>query len=158
MTLIRPATADEAGAIARAHAEAHWETYAPLLGAAAQRLEVGPLELAWRRAFRDKALIRVAEAAGEIAGVGCIAGTTLEWLYLRAAHRGAGLGSRMLAELLAEARERDIAVVTFGVHSANTAAARFYEREGARLVGRQLIRHPDGDWEDLVFEISTTPA
>jgi ribosomal protein S18 acetylase RimI-like enzyme len=153
--MIRTATLAEAAAVARAHAEAHWETYEPLLGTAAKRLDAGPLELAWRRAFRDHAITRVAEADGEVVGVGAILGETLEWLYLRAAHRGRGLGRAMLADLLSEARARDIAVVKFNVHVVNTAAARFYERAGARLIGRQLIRAPDGDWEDLVFEIAT---
>jgi hypothetical protein len=45
-------------------------------------------------------------------------------------------------------------VVRFNVHAANAAAAGFYEALGARFIGRQQIRHPDGDWEDLVYEIA----
>ena len=155
--VIREALAGEAAAIAQAHARAHWETYEPLLGAAASRLDTAPLELAWRRAFRDKGLIRVAEDDGRIVGVGHIAGETLESLYLLSPYRGQGLGRRMLAELLAEARSHGSDMVRFSVHSANVQAAGFYEAQGARLVGRQLVRHPDGDWEDLVYEIPTAP-
>src|SRR5258706_3184198 len=155
MPLVRQAQPHGGAAIAQAEAQARWQAYEPVLGVGARRLEPDPLELAWRRAFRDRGLIRVAEDDGRIVGVGHIAGDTLESLYLRASHRGQGLGRRMLAELLAEARSHGLDTVRFGVHSANTRAAGFYERQGARLVGRQLIRHPDGDWEDLVFEIPT---
>jgi ribosomal protein S18 acetylase RimI-like enzyme len=155
MVVLREARPDEAAAIAAAHATAHFETYEPLFGAATRRLDPAPLELAWRRAFRDKAIVRLAEADGEIVGVGQLAGDTLSDLYLRASHRGRGLGTRMLAELLAVARGRGVETVRFNVHSANTPAIGFYEAKGARLVGRQLIRHPDGDWEDLVYEIAT---
>jgi ribosomal protein S18 acetylase RimI-like enzyme len=156
--VIRQAQPAEAHAIAAAHAEAHWETYAPLLGDAARRLDPAPLELAWRRAFRDKAIIRVAEDAGQIVGVGQVAGETLEALYLRASHRRSGLGRRMLAELLAAAAARGAHTLRFNVHAANVPAQAFYAAQGARLVGRQWIRHPDGDWEDLVYEIGTPEA
>ena len=153
--IIREATSAEAPAIAQAHAEAHWETYAPLLGAATRRLDPGPLELAWRRAFLTGAIVRVAEHGESIVGLGQIAGETLSDLYLRALWRRQGLGSRLLVELLAEARARGVEVVRFNVHSANAPAVGFYEAFGAREVGRQLMRHPDGDWEDFVFELPT---
>ncbi|HZZ35624.1 MAG TPA: GNAT family N-acetyltransferase, partial [Caulobacteraceae bacterium] len=127
MVVLREARPDEAAAIAAAHATAHFETYEPLFGAATRGLDPAPLELAWRRAFRDKAIIRVAEDAGEIVGVGRLAGETLSDLYLRAGYRGQGLGSRMLAQLLAEARRRGVEMARFNVHAANKPAIGFYE-------------------------------
>lgn len=156
--VVREARPDEATAIAAAHAKAHFETYVPLFGEATRRLDPAPLELIWRRAFRDKAIVRVVADAGEIVGVGRLSGETLSDLYLRAGYRGRGLGSRMLAQLLAEARRRGVEMARFNVHSANKPAIGFYEARGARLIGRQLMRHPDGDWEDLVYEIPTGPA
>jgi ribosomal protein S18 acetylase RimI-like enzyme len=153
--IIREATSAEAPAIALAHTEAHWETYAPLLGAAARRLDPGPLELAWRRAFLTGAIVRVADNNDAIVGLGQIAGETLSDLYLRALWRRQGLGSRLLTELLATAQSRGVRMVRFNVHSANAPAIGFYESFGARQIGRQLMRHPDGDWEDFVFELST---
>jgi ribosomal protein S18 acetylase RimI-like enzyme len=153
--IIREAASMEAPAIAQAHAEAHWETYLPLLGAATRRLEPGPLELAWRRAFLTGAIVRVAEHNDAIVGLGQIAGETLSDLYLRALWRRQGLGSRLLVELLAEAGSRGVETVRFNVHSANAPAIAFYATFGAREVGRQLMRHPGGDWEDFVFEMPT---
>jgi L-amino acid N-acyltransferase YncA len=157
MAVIRESSIVETPAIAAAHAEAHWETYAPLLGDSARRLDPAALELAWRRAFRDGGLIRVVEDEGRIVGMGHVSGETLESLYLRASHRGRDLGGRMLAELLAAARSHGVETVRFNIHSANAQAAGFFKARGARLVGRQLVRHPDGDWEELVYELSTAP-
>jgi ribosomal protein S18 acetylase RimI-like enzyme len=155
VTEIRAARDNELAAIADAHTAAHWETYEPLFGAAARRLEAGPVQLAFRRALRDGALVLVAEDAGEIVGVSHLAGATLHTIYLRASHRGAGLGRRMMTELLAAAAARGEAMVRFNVHSANAPAQGFYAALGANVVGRQWTRHPDGDWEDLVYEIAT---
>src|SRR4051794_37325306 len=108
MVILREARRDEAAAIAEAHAQAHWETYEPLLGAQARRLDPGAQQLAWLRAFRDGGVIRLAEDEGRIVGVGHLAGATLASLYLRASHRRQGVGRRMLAELLEAARARGV--------------------------------------------------
>ncbi|MBX3385734.1 MAG: GNAT family N-acetyltransferase [Phycisphaeraceae bacterium] len=57
----------------------------------------------------------------------------VEDLYLDAAHRGGGLGRRVMAMLARLAIDRGCAGLVWSVVTANAGAIRFYERLGAEL-------------------------
>jgi ribosomal protein S18 acetylase RimI-like enzyme len=69
------------------------------------------------------------------------------------AHRGRGLGARMLGELLDAARDAFTAV-TLSVR-ANNPALRLYERTGFRIVGEPFgADRPDGASLTMIIELS----
>lgn len=57
---------------------------------------------------------------------------TLDDLYVRAAHRGRGIGRTLMTEL-ARRTAAERLTITWGVQPGNTDAQRFYERLGATL-------------------------
>jgi ribosomal-protein-alanine N-acetyltransferase len=65
-------------------------------------------------------------------------------LAVHPAQRRRGLGSRVLRDLLAEARRRGAAAATLEVNAANTAARGLYDRLGFRIRGRRRGYYRDG--------------
>lgn len=53
-------------------------------------------------------------------------------LYVSAAHRGRGLGKRLMQEIAAIGRERDVVWIAWNVLKRNASALRFYESVGAK--------------------------
>ena len=147
---IRPATAADAAAIARLHAESWRLTYRGILAdayldgpVAAERLEL------WTRRFAlpaaQRPFVLVAEAA-ELAGFVCVLrsadpewGLCLDNLHVRPPFRSGGWGRRLFAEAvrwaLATAPECPLHLWVF---EANRDAARFYERLGGEAVERRV--------------------
>ena len=154
----RRATLEDVSNIARVHAKADWETYAPLFGARAFALNVAECEQRWRQALRDGGVLLVATAGGVIVGLGHAYADCLGALYLLAAYRRRGIGSAMLARLLQALHERGIAEARFDVVAVNAQAIAFYRAQGARPVGRCTNRDPRGSTEDLIFAIPTAKA
>lgn len=54
----------------------------------------------------------------------------LDELYVVPEHRGHGIGSAIIAELLATARQRRVGLIEINVDEADVDAQRFYERHG----------------------------
>jgi GNAT superfamily N-acetyltransferase len=128
---IREAISDDVPLIARVHAKADWETYAPLFGAQAYALEVGECEERWRQALRDGAVLLVATDADTIVGFGHACGDRIGALYLLPAYHRRGIGSALLARLLQALHERGVTQVQFHVVAVNAAAIAFYSARGA---------------------------
>lgn len=95
--------------------------------------------------------IFIAELSGELAGF--IAGRItvdvceLESIAVEPRHRRTGVGSGLLAALIAWAVASHVLKVQLEVRSANCSAIIFYERSGFRRDGlrRGYYRHPDDD-------------
>lgn len=95
--------------------------------------------------------ILVAEISGELAGF--IAGRItvdiceLESIAVAPRHRHTGIGSSLLAALIAWAGELRVLKIQLEVRSANYSAIGFYERSGFRRDGlrRGYYRDPDDD-------------
>lgn len=119
----------------RAFGEAHVRPhYTPLLGADAADRQV---ELWWNeehlRAAVADGLVLVADAGGLIVGVGQRgrhgADHVIYKLYLDPAHRGGGLGPRLVDAVVAQLPP-DAERVCVEHFAANERAGAFYEREG----------------------------
>jgi GNAT superfamily N-acetyltransferase len=72
-------------------------------------------------------------------------GLWLEDVFVYPAHRGAGLGRKLLAELAAIARRRDCGRFEWSVLDWNAPAIRFYERMGATVLPEWRIVRVAGD-------------
>ena len=157
MIEVRPARGEDVPAIARMHAKADWEAYAPLFGARAYALDVATLEQRWKRALSDGSLVFVATSGDGIVGLAHAHADRIEALYLVAAYRRRGIGKMLLSELLRGLNGRSIAEVHFDVIAINADAIAFYRAQGARTVGRRVNTDSRGDSEDLLFVIATAP-
>ena len=77
--------------------------------------------------------------AGDVA-VGCAAldpdRAAIEAVYVRADHRGRGIGRRLLSGLLAEARRQGLARLTLNVAADNAPARALYTGRGSGRPGR----------------------
>ena len=158
MIEIREATLEDVPQVARVHAKADWETYAPLFGAQAYALDVAECEQRWRQALRDGGVLLVATAGGVVVGLGHAYADRIGALYLLAAHRRQGIGKAVLSQLLQALHDRGILEARFDVVAVNAQAIAFYMAQGARPVGRCTNRDPRGDTEDLIFAIPTAQA
>jgi GNAT superfamily N-acetyltransferase len=113
MIEIRSATLEDVPDIARVHAKADWETYAPLFGAQAYALEVAECEQRWRQVLREDGALLVATDGGRIIGLGHAYADRIGALYLLAAYRRQGIGKALLARLLQALHARGIAEARF---------------------------------------------
>ncbi|MGB9366699.1 MAG: GNAT family N-acetyltransferase [Xanthobacteraceae bacterium] len=157
MIEVRPARGEDVPAVARVHAKADWETYAPLFGARAYALDVATLEQRWERALSEGGLVFFATNGDDILGLAHAHADRIEALYLLAAYRRRGIGKMLLSELLRGLNGRGIAEVHLDVIAINADAIAFYRAQGAREVGRRVNHDSRGDVEDLLFVIATAP-
>jgi ribosomal protein S18 acetylase RimI-like enzyme len=108
-----------------------------------------------RRSFRrlidrDSAAVRIAVQRREVHGYHVVLfrkGSSLARLYSIAVdgrHRGAGVGSRLLADAEAVARVRGRTALRLEVREDNTSAIRLYERRGYVPIGRYDSYYADG--------------
>lgn len=128
MTELRPATADDAPAIARIWYFGWRDGH---LGHVADEL----VALRTRESFDQRAAARVADTVvatvdGAVAGFIMVVGDEVEQVYVAGEHRGTGLAAALLteAERLVAANGRDRAWLA--VAPGNARARRFYERRG----------------------------
>jgi GNAT superfamily N-acetyltransferase len=148
--VLREATAADARAIAKLHAES-WRLH--YRGAYSDDyLDHAVFEerdAAWRERFSTPAenqFVVVAEDDGELVGFACAFGgdderwgTLLDNIHVRAERQGTGVGARLVAEVVAWCRARypDRGLYLW-VLGQNVRAQGFYGRLGARDVGSEL--------------------
>lgn len=128
MTELRPATADDAPAIARIWYFGWRDGH---LGHVADEL----VALRTRESFDQRAAARVADTVvatvdGAVAGFIMVVGDEVEQVYVAGEHRGTGLAAALLteAERLVAANGHDRAWLA--VAPGNARARRFYQRRG----------------------------
>ena len=152
--VIRRAGPEEAQALAEVHRAADWETYAPLFGPAAKRIDAEATLERWREALARGDIVLAAIDTDRVVGVAHIEGDLLRALYLLASHHRQGVGRRLLTTALALAAARGLTSVRFNVVENNDRAVAFYEALGARRTGRSLQRDDDDDqWWDYDYRI-----
>jgi L-amino acid N-acyltransferase len=115
-----------------------------------------------RRADGFPVLVARDERTGAVAGLGSYGwfkasppgyATTVEHTVLVAgAHRGAGLGTRLVEELVARAGAAGFHMMVGLIDAANAGSIRLHERLGFREVARMPeVARKDGAWVDLVI-------
>ena len=73
-------------------------------------------------------------------------------VHIQAAHRGTGIGRRLMQALFPLALALDKHVMIGGIDAANEASIRFHQRLGFEATGRiREVGHKFGRWLDLVF-------
>lgn len=156
MIAIRAATAADADAIARLHAESWRSAYRGMLSDAYLNGDVMAERTAfWRRELGPPAAnlhVVVAEEDGSLAGFVSIYGghderwgTRIEAVHVSPARKGRGIGARMMAEAGGWcARAHPGLGVYLHVLEPNAAARRFYERIGGHVAERGVWKALDG--------------
>jgi ribosomal protein S18 acetylase RimI-like enzyme len=142
--MIRPATADDASAIARVQVLAWRQAYAGMMPQDfLDRMDSERRVAGWRRALSADAVMAtdvLLDPAGETVGF-CVHGPSRDadadaWtgelvaINLLPAHWRRGLGRMMMDRLLVVAAERRWQALTLWVLEANMQARRFYEAHG----------------------------
>ncbi|MBN9530686.1 MAG: N-acetyltransferase [Alphaproteobacteria bacterium] len=156
--LIRDAHEDDLPAILAIHNDAVLTTTA-IWNSTAVDLEDRRAWLAARRQAGYPVL--VAEQAGEVAGYASF-GDWRAWegyrftvensIYIRADRRGRGIGSALLAPLVAAAGRLGKHVMVAGIEAGNAASIRLHHRHGFVQVGHfREVGEKFGRWLDLVF-------
>ncbi len=110
---------------------------------------------------RNHHVLLVAEVDGQVAGFAGYgvfrakagyASTVEDSIFLEEAYRGQGLGKRLLGQLIAEARLRNVHSMVAAVTSENQSSIRLHRALGFAEVGRlPEIGHKFGRWLDLVL-------
>lgn len=155
---IRKATVEDLPVLARAHVRADWETYAPLFGPTAYRLQIAESEQRWQRALQGDGLLLIATDRRAIVGLGYAAEDRIGALYLLLGYHRRGVGKAILSRLLQFLHERGIAEAQLDVVAVNAKAIAFYSAQGARQVGRRVDTNPRGGTENLIFVVPTAKA
>ncbi|MGW2700355.1 N-acetyltransferase family protein [Streptomyces sp. NPDC001340] len=116
---------------------------------------------AWLAAHLERGSVFVAEVEGEVAGFATYGPwrnldgyrhTVEDSVYVREDRHGLGIGSALLATLIAAAREAGHHVVIAGIEAGNTASIRLHERFGFHHVGTvPEVGTKFGRWLDLTL-------
>lgn len=111
--------------------------------------------------LKDGFPILIGEAEGELAGYATFGkfrakpgyNTTIEHsIYLTAKAQNIGLGTELMRQLIAIAKEQGYHVMIAGMDSANLGSYRFHERLGFKEVARfPEVAFKFGKWLSLVF-------
>ena len=83
----------------------------------------------------------------------CVYGGVAEVsVYVSAAHRGKGIGQRLLLELIAESERNGIWTLQAGIFPENASSLRLHTGCGFREVGRrERIGRMNGSWRDTIL-------
>jgi L-amino acid N-acyltransferase YncA len=103
----------------------------------------------------------VARADQEIAGWAALsavstrpvyAGVAEVSIYVADTARGCGIGTRLMAKLIADSEAEGIWTLQAGIFPENTASLRLHEKAGFRVVGtRTRLGCMNGQWRDVVL-------
>lgn len=149
MTVVRPATVEDAEVIGEIHVEGWQSSYAALLPADyLSGLDVERKQQMWTEVLSDpgqRGWTFVAEVDGLVVGFLAAAGSRdpdtskdageIRALYLRDASKGRGVGAALLRAALQRLTESGFDRVTLNVLEGNTTTRSFYERFGFALDG-----------------------
>ena len=155
MITLRSSRADEATEIAKVHVQADWETYSPIFGTKARRVDLAVSQARWASALNAGDVLLVAIEDDRIIGLGHARNDWMSALYLLASHRRRGIGARLLSELRRRLGGRGVETFGFQVVAANHDAIAFYEAQGARRLGSRMEGAGEDAWEDYIYEIAT---
>lgn len=153
--VIRPATPDDAMAIATLHVETHRATYAPLIDGPYEAPPLSQRLAEWQAALAGTGLTLVAIEAGRIVGYCHAEGDRIEPLHVDPACHRRGIGRALMEHLLAGLRARSVPGAIFNVFARNAKAIAFYEALGARRIGTATMTDAPVPYLDFVYQIDT---
>jgi GNAT superfamily N-acetyltransferase len=149
--VLRPAVAEDAGAVAAVHARAGRAAWSGFLGDVLAEPEVDT----WRERLAEPAFL-VAERAGRLVGFARADERTGEvaYLYVDPDEQGRGTGRQLLAAVLDRLRTAGHHRARLRTEERNTGARRFYASAGWRLTGEVLEREWRGQrLRELWYEL-----
>jgi len=152
---IRPATPDDAAAIARLHAESHRATYEPLIDGPYEPASLPDRLGEWRAALAGPGLTLVALDGVQVVGFAHAEGDRIEPLHVDRSYHRQGVGSALLRQLLDGMHARSISSAIFNVFAGNAKAIAFYEALGARRIGTETMTDAPKPYLDFVYRIET---
>jgi len=117
--------------------------------------------LQWFRETQHPHCVIVAEEEGRVIGWGCLRGfrtrvayrfTVEDSVYLQEEHRGSGVGTLLLAELIERAKKGGFHSVVAGMTEGNPASEALHRRLGFSEVGRYRdVGYKFERWLDVVW-------
>ena len=117
--------------------------------------------LQWFRETRPPHCVIVAEEEGDVVGWGCLRGfrprvayrfTAEDSVYIDEKHRGSGVGTLLLAELIERAKEGGFHTVIAGMTEGNPASEALHKRFGFVEAGREReVGYKFERWLDVVW-------
>lgn len=152
---VRPATPDDATAIARLHALTHRATYAPLIDGPYEAPPPSRRLAEWRAALAGSGFTLVAVDGDRVVGFGHAEGDRIEPLHVDPAYHRRGIGRALLRDLLDGLQARAVPSAIFNVFARNAKAIAFYEAQGARRIGAETMNDAPVPYLDFVYEIET---
>jgi len=171
---VRPATPEDAPAMARMHARSWPVAYEGLLPdqliASVVARESDRVER-WRRRLADASApggAFVAERDNRVQGVvfwgpsededATSATAEIQAIYLDPDAIGQGVGRDLFAAAIADVSSNGYATITLWVLTANARARRFYEAAGWRPDGRTMVqRRPEGTLDETRYRVELAP-
>ena len=93
----------------------------------------------------------VCEEAGEILGLGALAGNEIKRVYVKPGAQGRGVGREMMNHLEEVARQRNLSFIE--VEAAPTSVP-FYEKCGFELIQPGITRHGEAEFNFLIMKKS----
>jgi L-amino acid N-acyltransferase len=125
----------------------------------------------WFQKHNDKYPLIVAEWNGEVVGYCCLSqfrekaayDKTAELsIYISSSHRGLGIGTALMQEILQRAAHLGFHTVIGGITRGNDASVALHEKFGFELVGCfKEVGKKFGQWQDVLFYqriINDTPS
>ncbi|MGB0125573.1 MAG: N-acetyltransferase family protein [Silvibacterium sp.] len=101
-------------------------------------------------AVKDKEILGWA-ALSSVSGRCVYAGVAEVSVYVAQAARGSGVGTKLLANLVADSEAAGIWTLQAGIFPENTASIRLHTKAGFRIVGtRERLGSMNGRWRDVV--------
>ena len=162
--VIRPASVEDAAAMASVHVDTWRTTYPGIIAAETlANLSYERSEKLWIEHLANPGSERAfvaATPAGEVVGLasGGPIKEPLEQcdgelyvLYIRQAYQGTGLGKRLVAAVAQDLASRGYASMVIWVMKDNRSARGFYERLGGRLAGEKSIHIGEEDLLEVAY-------
>jgi L-amino acid N-acyltransferase YncA len=115
----------------------------------------------WFAKYNDRHPLIVAELNGDVVGYCCLnpfrdkpayAHTTELSVYISSKHRGRGIGSSLMTDILQHAKQLGYHTVIGGITSGNSASVKLHEKFGFQHVGCfKEVGLKFGEWQDVHF-------
>ena len=153
LTAIEPLTSDDWSAVRAIYLEGIASGHATFEKTAPdwEAWDAGHLKTC-RLAARSKGEVLGWAALSLVSGRCVYAGVAEVSVYVAERARGRGIGTRLLAALVAASEAQGLWTLQAGIFPENQASVELHKRAGFRIVGaRERLGYMDGRWRDVLF-------